>query len=172
MRIYVPAVPSMLAALVADAELPAPRAVFAVTTELSQWVDEASDGDADDEEHEYAAMGEASRHSLRLLATAGEPPCRVVLAADVPDSDVAAVPDGWPGEVEFRAPLTTAQLVSVHVDDADATDAVSAASAAVLRADTGHEASEQLVSAADEDELLWYAGAELALLVAERGYVR
>ena len=179
MRVYVPAVPALLVELAADGSLPGPIRAFAVTTELAQWVDEASGvDDPDDEEYEYAAMGEAARESLRLLATTAEPhgpgaaACRVVLAADVPDRSVSSAADGGPGEVLVDEPLTRAHLVSVHVDDLDSADVVLAAVAAVTAADEGDERAEQVVEAADADELLWYAAAELSLLAAEPRFAR
>jgi len=181
MRVYIPTVPATLATLAAEGSLPGPLRAFAVTTELAQWVDESGGAEEpDDEEYEYAAMGEAARASLRLLAAASAcaagdatgPACRVVLAADVPDRSVSSVADGGPGEVHLDGALTRAQLVSVHVDDADAADAVAAAFVAVLAADDGNEAAEEVVGAADADELLWYAAAELPLLVAEPRFDR
>ena len=173
MRVYVPTVPATLVALAAEGSLPGPHRAFAVTTELAQWVDESGGADEpDDEEYEYAAMGEAARASLRLLADAMGPPCRVVLAADVPDRSVSQVADGGPGEVQLDGALTRAQLVSVHVDDAESEDVVAAAFAAVIAADDGSEAAEEVVEAADADELLWYAAAELPLLVAEPRFGR
>lgn len=175
MRVYVPVLPAELFALSADGSLVAPRAAFAVTTELAQWVDEAYGiDDPDDEEYEYAAMGEAARAALLLLAAEGGPnqTCRVVLAADVPDRAVSVAAEGGPGEVQLDAPLARGELVSVHVDDADSSEVVAAAAAAVRAAEDGDEAAEEIVEAADADELLWYAAAELSSLVAEPRFAR
>ena len=180
MRVYLPLVPSTLADLSAAGVLPGPLTAYTVTGALSRWVHEsarADPGHADDldaEEYEYAALGEASRESLRRLAGGdmAADACRVVVAADVGDRSVLEVADGWPGEVRLTDPLTRSQVVSVHVDDLDAADAVRAAAAAVGLADDGDEAAELVVGAADDAELLWYAAEELTLLVGERRFGR
>src|SRR5580698_8676628 len=86
MRVYLPATPSILRQLHESGELgSAPLTGFAVTPGLREWY---SDGDLD--ELEYAAMSEAARASLRLLdADPLTSKLRIVLAADVPDSDVS-----------------------------------------------------------------------------------
>ena len=81
MRVYVPATMSMLQRLVADGELrPVAGTAFAVTPALRE-----SYASGDTEELEYAAMADAARASLRLLATGsdGELLRRVVVCADV-----------------------------------------------------------------------------------------
>jgi len=65
-RVYVPATISMLRRLVADGELrPVAGTAFAVTPALRE-----SYATGDTEELEYAAMADAARASLRLLAAA------------------------------------------------------------------------------------------------------
>ena len=87
MRVYIPATWPMLRKLVANDRLdPVGGTAFALTPKLRE-----SYTVGDDDELEYAAMGEAARASLRLLAVElglGEdatPPRRVVVAADLDD---------------------------------------------------------------------------------------
>ncbi|MGH3990417.1 MAG: DUF6912 family protein, partial [Pseudonocardiaceae bacterium] len=84
MRVYIPATLTMLRALVDSGELvPISGTAFALTPMLRE-----SYAAGDTEELEYAAMNEAARASLRLLAAeldgdSGVLPRRVVVAADV-----------------------------------------------------------------------------------------
>ena len=90
-------------------------------------------------------MSAAALASLRLLAEdTAAPRRRVVLAADVTDSDVTA-----------RADL-----------DAPAEVTLAAAVGALPAADAGDPDAEFLVDGAEGHELLWYATQELADLVA------
>src|SRR6266487_496423 len=115
MRVYLPTTLADLGfALVAGQIGPAPLAGFAVTPALREWY---ASGDL--EELEYVAMMQAARASLRLLVEDPQAPRRrVVLAADVPDEQVAHN-GGFnePTQVEVRAPVAVDQLISAHVDD-------------------------------------------------------
>jgi hypothetical protein len=86
MRVYLPATLPGLAGLLRKAEIgPAPLRAFAVTPALREWY---ASGDLD--ELEYVAMMHAARASLRLLvADPGAPRRRVVLAAEMPEQQVA-----------------------------------------------------------------------------------
>ena len=93
MRVYLPATTTTLRALVDDGLLPGPHTGFAVTDQLRRFY-ALTDGEADVEELEYAALLAAARGSLRLIdvdPTAARR--RVVLAADVPDDAVRPVDD-------------------------------------------------------------------------------
>lgn len=164
MRVYVPATLAMLHTLVASGELvPVSGTAFAVTPMLRE---SYAVGDA--EELEYAAMNTAARASLRLLAADldADPaalPRRVVVAADVEpvrlrtDLDDAAVTIA--GAVPFSA------IAAVHVDLAQAEDAVRAAAAVVDAADLGDSDAEFTIGDAEDHEMAWYATQEIAFLL-------
>src|ERR1700689_936998 len=86
MRVYLASTLPGLAKILADGQVgPAPLAAFAVTPALRE-----AYASGDDEELEYMAMLAAARQSLRLLeADPAAPRRRVVLAADVPESQVS-----------------------------------------------------------------------------------
>ncbi len=137
---------------------------FAVTPALREWY---ASGDL--EELEYVAMTHAARASLRLLlADAGAPRRRVVLAADVPDQQVDQR-SGFeePTRVLLSAPVPLARVVSGHIDGVLAVPDISAAVAALPAADNGDDDAQFLVDGAEGHELLWYATQELARLDGE-----
>jgi hypothetical protein len=165
MRVYLPStLPALARALTSGEVGPAPVAGYAVTPALREWY---ADGDL--EELEYAAMMAAARSSLRLLAdAAGNPPRRVVLAAEVPDAVVTKEPgDAGLAAGSDRAlvrlvtPVPIAKIVSGHVDDLVAMDDVRAAIAALPDADVGDEDARFAVDGAEGHELMWYATQEL-----------
>ncbi|HEY4017103.1 MAG TPA: hypothetical protein VGM75_00355, partial [Pseudonocardiaceae bacterium] len=116
MRVYIPATVSMLSTLVKTGEVAAVNSTaFALTPALRE---SYSTGDA--EELEYAAMLDAARASIRLLA--GEldvdpeaRPRRTVIAADL--DDVTLRPDLDYAVVRLSAPVTMRQIAAVHVDN-------------------------------------------------------
>lgn len=174
MRVYLPATTTLLRDLVETGRLglgrPAtdgPGAVaqtaFAVTPGLREWY-----VDDDVEALEYAAMSEAARASLRLID--GDPhaaPRRVVVSTDVPDDAVTVRDDLDRGVVEVRHAVQLAEIASVHVDDGDAEEAVSAAAAAITAADLGDSGAQDLVDDAEGFELSWYASQEVGRLLAD-----
>ncbi|GHF54431.1 MULTISPECIES: DUF6912 family protein [Streptomyces] len=167
MRVYVPLTLPGLAEVHKAGELgPAPLAAYAITPALREWY--VSD---DTEELEYAALGRAAQGSLRLLAAdAGAPRRRVVVAVDVPDGAVTAVPDQGPdaagfGEVRLSAPVPLRKAASVHVDSEDAEEDVAAAAAALDAADGGDDDARFTVDGADDHELMWFGVQEIPNLV-------
>lgn len=190
MRVYIPATTSLLQRLVDTSELrslfglrpsgsggpgsaaaasesassdatsrsaPVELTAFAVTPGLREWY-----VDDDLEELEYAASREAARASLRLLAadpTAA--PRRVVVAAEVPDSAVTVRDDLDRGVVRVAGPVPLRLVAAVHIDDADAEQAVRAATAVIDAADLGDADAEATVDDAEGFELAWYATQEL-----------
>ena len=178
MRVYVPATISMLRRLVDDGELrPLGGTAFAVTPALRE-----SYASGDTEELAYAAMADAARASLRLLAagSAGssgneaeagsgneaddaEPPRRVVVCADV--EDVRLRPDLDDGAVTLPGPVRSAAVAAVYVDLPGAADAVRAAAAVVDAADLGDPDAEFTLGDADDHELAWYAPQEVPFLL-------
>ena len=165
MRVYIPATWPMLRKLVANSKLdPVGGTAFALTPRLRE-----SYVGGEEEELEYAAMTEAARASLRLLAVEfglgedGTPPRRVVVAADL--DDVTPRPDLDDGAVRIRGAVALDTIAAVHVDTADAEFAVRQAAGAVDAADLGDLDAEFLVGEAEDHELAWYDPGEVAFLV-------
>ncbi|WP_067488523.1 DUF6912 family protein [Actinomadura hibisca] len=158
MRVYLPATLPGLAAVHSAREAgPAPLAAHAVTPALREWYAEG-----DQEELEYVALTAAARDSLRLLAADPQaPPRRVVLAAEVPDQDVAREHGDDRSLVRITAPVSWKKIASGHVDDEDAEQDVRAAIEALAAADAGDEDAQFTVESAEGHELLWYATQEL-----------
>ncbi|GAA2348927.1 hypothetical protein GCM10009854_28100 [Saccharopolyspora halophila] len=166
MRIYLPATLPMLQQLVADKQMQPPGGTaFALTPALRE-----SYASGDSEELEYAAMREASRASLRLLAAEldgdeeGKATSRrVVISADVeevtlrPDLDYAVVK--VTGQVSWR------QLAAVHVDAGEAEEAVRAAAGVIDAADLGDQDAELALGDAEDHELAWFAPQEVPFLL-------
>lgn len=165
MRVYIPATVNMLRALNAKGELAAVGdTALALTPALRE---SYATGTA--EELEYAAMLEAARASLRLLAgeLADEPeltlPRRAVISADVegatlrPDLDFAVV--------RLAGPVPTNQVAAVHLDTEDAEPAVRAAVEVIDEADLGDPDAEFTLGDAEDYELAWYATEELPFLL-------
>jgi hypothetical protein len=163
MRVYLPTTLADLAsALVAGEVGPAPVVGYAVTPALREWY---ASGDL--EELEYVAMLQAARASLRLLhADTKAPRRRVVLAAELPESDVMIKngPDK-PGKIVVMIPVQLADVVSGHVDDVEAIDDIEAAAAALPASDGGDGDAKFVVDGAEGHELLWYATQELLYLI-------
>jgi hypothetical protein len=165
MRIYVPATWPMLTKLVDTGLLePIGGTAFALTPMLREYYTSG-----DDEELEYAAMLEAARASLRLLAVEfglGEdevPARRVVVSADL--DEVTLRPDLDAGAVRLAGPVPLEKVAAVHIDDADAEYAVSQAAGAVDAADLGDLDAEFLIGEAEDHELAWYDPSEVAFLI-------
>ena len=162
MRVFLPSTLSALASALSAGEVgPGPMPGFAVTPALREAY---ASGDA--EELEYAALTEAARASLRMLAAdPAAPPRRVVLAADLPAEQVK-----WdtrlrePGRVLIDKAVPLTALVSAHVDDAEAAADVRDAAQALPAADAGDADAKFAVDGAEGHELAWYATQELAYL--------
>lgn len=158
MRIFVPATLPLLEQWHSSRLIDAPTG-FAVTPALREWY-----ASGDDEELEYAALTEAARASIRLLAAAdGLPLRRIVVAADV-DSAVPDVQLGRAG-VRLTAPLPLERVAAVHADDAAAEPTIRAAVAAVGAADAGDPDAEFALDEAEALELAWYATQEISDLL-------
>jgi hypothetical protein len=165
MRVYVPATWPMLQRMIKNGRLdPIGATAFALTPKLRE-----SYVTGDDEELEYAAMNEAARAALRLLAVEfglgedGVPARRAVVAADL--DGVALRPDLDDAAVRLPGPVPLSAVVSVHVDVEEAEYAVRQAAGAVDAADMGDLDAEFLVGEAEDHELAWYDPAEIAFLV-------
>jgi hypothetical protein len=163
MRVYLATTLAALPGILKAGELaPAPLRGYAVTPALRE-----AYASGDEEELEYIAMLTAARESLRLLAAdKAAPRRRVVLAADVPDTDATAVAyDDEPAAVVVAAPIGLPRVASGHVDEAEAEADVAAAAEASPAADAGVDDAQFTVDGADGHELAWYATQELEHLL-------
>ena len=164
MRVYLATTMTGLAKLLEDGSVEVPVA-HAVTPALREWYVE---GDA--EELEYAALTNAARASLHRLA--GDPAAaarRVVLAAEVADEAARPAPDVERAAVRLAGPVALRDVVSAHVDDADATDDVRRAVAALPAAEAGDQDAQFLVDGVEDHELGWFAAQEIGPLVELEG---
>jgi hypothetical protein len=166
MRVFLPStLPAMAQALQAGHVGPCPLPGFAVTPALRE-----AYASGDTEELEYAALTEAARASLRLLAghlaaDPAAPPRRVVLAADIPAEHVKPDPrDGEPARVAVTITVKREDLAAAHVDAPDADADVRSAVQALPAADAGDEDARFTVDGAEGHELGWYATQELSYL--------
>lgn len=159
MRVYLPATLPLLRTWLDAGRAPGGTA-YAVTPGLREWYREG-----DEEEMEYVAQQAAGRGSLALLAEAPmDPRRRVVVAADVPDADVAVL-DEPRGTVAVGVPVQVSAWASALVDDEDADGVVSVAASALARAQLGDDDARFAVDEAEAYELAWYAVQELHTLV-------
>jgi hypothetical protein len=113
-------------------------------------------------------MSEAARASLRLLAAeldgdAAAIPRRVVVAADV--ERVALRPDLDDAVVTLTNAVPASAVAAVHVDLAEAQDAVRAAAAVVDAADLGDPDAELALGDAEDHDMAWYATQEIPFLL-------
>lgn len=164
MRVYIPATVPMLRALADDGELTAVNnTAFALTPALREYY---QSGTA--EELEYAAMLEAAKASLRLIAAEldTDPKTmtrRAVISADVdgavlrPDLDFAVV--------RLDSPVPLKIVAAIHLDTEEAEDAVRAAAAVIDAADLGDPDAEFTIGGAEDFELSWYATQELPFVL-------
>ena len=134
---------------------------FAVTPALRE-----AYASGDEEELEYAALTEAARASLRLIAQDPTiPPRRVVLAAEIPAEQVKLDgSDDEPARVLVTGPIPVSRLASGHVDGTEAAADVREAADALPAADAGDEDAKFAVDGAEGHELGWYATQELSYL--------
>lgn len=162
MRVYLPATLTDVQRLLADgAWMPLGGTGFALTPALRE-----AYVAGDDEELAEIALRDAARGSLRLLAAqdATELPVRrVVVVAE--RSDATPRPDLDDAVVRISGPVTTEQLVAVHVDSGDAECAVIAAAEVIDAADLGDEDAELALGDAEDHDLAWYATQELPFLL-------
>jgi len=159
MRVFLPStLPALAQALQAGQLGNGPVPGFAVTPALRE-----AYASGDEEELEYAALSEAARASLRMLAEDPAAPARrVVLAADIPAELLSwDAQDSEPGRVVISEPVTVDLLASGHVDDPGAGTDVRRAAEALAAADAGAEDARFTVDGAEGHELGWYATQEL-----------
>jgi hypothetical protein len=153
MRVYLPATPHGLRALVSVGALAAPLRGHAVTEAVL-----AELADQGEEEREYAVLMAAAEDAVGLLE-AGEPAVRIVVVADV-----EALPDGSLSGVTVGDDVRLRQVLAVHADGPEARADVEAARDAAGSSD---ELRERLLERCAGHDLGWYATQEAAdLLVA------
>ena len=159
MRVYLPMTLAGLAEAYARGHVgPAPIAAHAVTPDIREWY---VTGDL--EELEYATLTEAAEASLRALAGAHGPPRRVVVAADVAQTQVRPRSDPrFRSAVAVAVEVPLSSVASVHVDEQQAEPVVSAAVAALPAADAGDDDARFDLDEAEATELLWYDVSEIA----------
>jgi hypothetical protein len=135
---------------------------FALTPALRE-----SYASGSEEELEYAAMLDAARASLRLIAAEDEsaktPARRAVVVAEVEHATLRADLDA--PVVRLDGPVPMADIHAIHVDTAEAEDAVLAATKVIDAADLGDLDAEFVVGEAEDHELAWYALQELPFLL-------
>jgi hypothetical protein len=162
MRVYLPFTMPTLARLLAEDQTGPRVRGYAVTPALREWY-----SSGDDEELEYVALTQAARASLRLLLADPRAPWRrVVLAAELPDEQVAGIAGfDEPALVEIKVSVLVRDVVSGHIDDPGAAADVRAAVHALPDADSGDDDARFVVDGAEGHELLWYATQELRHLL-------
>ncbi len=164
MRVYVPATVAMLRELVDKRELHAVGGTaFALTPALRE-----AYASGDDEELAEAAMAEAARASLRLLADeihSSSAPMyrRAVIAVDVTGATLR--PDLDDAVVKLDGPIEYTRVGSVHMDLAEAEADVAKAVEVIDAADLGDEDAEFVLGDAEDHQLAWYATQELPFLL-------
>jgi hypothetical protein len=159
-RVYLPATIGMLRKLVSEGKLqPIGGTGFALTPALREsYVSGSTD------ELEYAALLDAARASLRLLADdEKELPRRVVLSVDVENATTR--PDLDAPVVKLSGPIVLDEVAAVHVDAEEAEEAVRGAAAVIDAADLGDLDAEFTLGEAEDHELAWYGLQELPFLL-------
>ncbi len=161
MRVFVPVTQSDLRDLVTSGGLgPSPVAGFAVTGTLRE-----SYAQGDEEELEYVAMTAAAKASLTLLARLEqEPPRRMVVAVEADELYPQAALG--PAGVELGHAVPLRDVVSVHLDTAEAEEDVAAAVAMLRAGGPQNEDEEFLLDACEGHELAWFATQEIGDLLA------
>lgn len=167
MRVYIPSTLPLLDAACHAGEFgPAPLTAYAVTPALREWY-----ADGDDEELEYAAMSQAARASVGLLAANPAAPRRRIVVA----CEVSAVPppDGTvelgDARLELRVVVPWSAVASVHLDAAGAAEVVGKAAAVWDAALGGDEDAVFALDSCEGEDLLWYATQEIPDLLAAEG---
>lgn len=164
MRIYLPAtIPALARAR--DRGVFEGEHAHAVTPMVREWY-----VDDDVEDLEFTALLDAARASLELLAHDSQAPrLRLVVAADIPEADVAMAASGTSeadrSAVRLTGPIALQSVVSLHVDESSSEPIIRAAIRALPAADAGDHDAEFQVSQAEGCDLLWYDISELDDLI-------
>ncbi|TCO46974.1 hypothetical protein EV646_106213 [Kribbella antiqua] len=167
MRVYIPSTLRLLDVACHTGEFgPPPLTAYAVTPALREWYAEG-----DDEELEYAAMAQAARASVGLLAAdPGTPRRRVVVACEVsaiPPADGTVELGDARLELQVVVPWTT--VAAAHVDSAEAAAVVGQAADLWGAAQNGDDDAVFALDSCEGEDLLWYATQEIPDLLAAEG---
>lgn len=167
MRVYIPFTLRLLDVACHAGEIgPAPLTAYAVTPALREWYAEG-----DDEELEYAAMAQAARASVGLLAADPETARRRVVVA----AEVSAVPpaDGsvelGDARLELQVVIPWTKVAAVHLDAAGAVTVVGKAADLWEAAQNGDDDAVFALDSCEGEDLLWYATQEIPDLLAAEG---
>ncbi|HET6292018.1 MAG TPA: hypothetical protein VFG33_01550 [Kribbella sp.] len=167
MRVYIPSTLTLLDLACHAGEFgPPPLTAYAVTPALREWYT-----DGDDEELEYAAMAQAARASVGLIAADPEAARRRVVVA----CEVSAVPpaDGTvelgDASLELHVVVPWTAVASIHLDSAGASEVVAKAAAGWEAAQNGDEDAVFALDSCEGEDLLWYATQEIPDLLAAEG---
>lgn len=167
MRVYIPSTLRLLDVACHAGEFgPAPLTAYAVTPALREWYAEG-----DDEELEYAAMAQAARASVGLLAAdPGTARRRVVVAVEV-----SAVPpaDGsvelGDARLDLQVVIPWTKVAAVHLDAASAAGVVGKVADLWEAAQNGDDDAVFALDSCEGEDLLWYATQEIPDLLAAEG---
>jgi hypothetical protein len=167
MRVYIPSTLRLLDDACHAGEFgPQPLTVYAVTPALREWYAEG-----DDEELEYAAMAQAARASVGLLADdPGTPRRRVVVSAEVsaiPPADGAA--ELGDARLELQVVVPWRAVAAAHLDAADAAATVGKAAELWAAAQNGDNDAVFALDSCEGEDLMWYATQEIPDLLAAEG---
>ena len=167
MRVYIPSTLRRLDdACHAGEFAPPPLTAYAVTPALREWY-----VGGDDEELEYAAMAQAARASIGLLAAdPGTARRRLVVACEV-----GAVPpaDGTvelgDARLELNVVVPWSAVAAVHMDAAEAVPVVGKAADLWDAAQNGDDDAIFALDSCEGEDLMWYATQEVPDLLAAEG---
>ncbi|GAA1627322.1 hypothetical protein GCM10009744_13890 [Kribbella alba] len=167
MRVYIPSTFPLLDLACHTGEFgPAPLVAYAVTPALREWYT-----DGDDEELEYAAMAQAARASVGLLAAdPGAQRRRVVVACEmsaIPPADGTVELGDARLELHVVVPWRT--VAAVHIDAVDAAGIVGKAADLWDAAQNGDDDAIFALDSCEGEDLLWYATQEIPDLLAAEG---
>jgi hypothetical protein len=167
MRVYIPSTFPLLDLACHAGEFgPAPLVAYAVTPTLREWYT-----DGDDEELEYAAMAQAARASVGLLAAdPGAQRRRVVVACEmsaIPPADGTVELGDARLELHVVVPWRT--VAAVHIDAVDAAGVVGKAADLWDAAQNGDDDAIFALDSCEGEDLLWYATQEIPDLLAAEG---
>jgi hypothetical protein len=167
MRIYVPSTIPLLDAACHAGEIgPAPLTAYAVTPALREWY-----SGGDDEELEYAAMAQAARASVGLIAADPDAARRRVVIA----CEVGAVPpaDGTvelgDARLDMHVVIPWTKVAAVHVDAAAAAEVIGKAADTWDAAQNADDDAVFALDSCEGEDLLWYATQEIPDLLAAEG---
>jgi hypothetical protein len=167
MRVYIPSTLRRLDDACHSGEFgPPPLTAYAVTPALREWYTEG-----DDEELEYAAMAQAARASVGLLAADPETARRRLVVA----CEVGAVPPAegtvelGDARLELNVVVPWSAVAAVHMDGAEAVAVVRKAADLWDAAQNGDDDAVFALDSCEGEDLMWYATQEVPDLLAAEG---